>query len=212
MSRTRIKICGLTREADVDDALDAGADALGFVLYPQSARHVTLDRAAELAARLPPFATPVLLFVNASPSDVRRATERLPQALLQFHGDETPAQCEAAGQPFLRAARMAPGLDLLDFAARHASAQALLLDAHVDGYGGGGKAFDWSLIPRNVPLPVVLSGGLNPANVIDGVLAVRPWAVDVSTGVEVSKGIKSAVLMRRFCKAVRNADDELARL
>ena len=210
MHRTRIKICGLTREADVDDAVAAGADALGFVLYGQSPRHVTLDRAAALIARLPPFVTPVLLVVNASAAELRHATERLPQALLQFHGDETPAQCEAAGRPFLRAARMAPGFDLLDFAALFARAQALLLDAHVDGYGGGGKVFDWSQIPPSVPLPVVLSGGLNPANVTDGVLGVRPWAVDVSSGVETAKGVKSAELMRRFCLAVRAADDRLA--
>ncbi len=212
MSRTRIKICGLTREPDIDDAIDAGADALGFVLYVRSPRHVSLARAVQLAARLPPFVTPVLLFVNASPSEVRRATDELPQALLQFHGDETPAQCLSAGRPFMRAARMAPGFDLLDFATRFDGAQALLLDAHVEGYGGGGKAFDWSLIPRNVPLPVVLSGGLNPANVTDGVLGVRPWAVDVSSGVELSKGVKNAALMRRFCKAVRDADSTIASL
>ena len=210
MSRTRSKICGLTREADVDEAVDAGADALGFVLYAKSPRHVTLQRAAQLAARLPPFVTPVLLLVNASPHDVRQATEALPQALLQFHGDETPALCEAAGRPYIRAARMAPGFDLLDFGAQFSTAQALLLDAHVEAYGGAGKVFDWSLIPPSVPLPVVLSGGLNPANVTDGVLHVRPWAVDVSTGVEISKGIKSGPLMRRFCKAVREADDRLA--
>ena len=214
--RTRIKICGLTREADVDDALEAGADALGFVLYARSARHVSLDRAAELAARLPPFVTPVLLFVNASPQEVQAAVERVPQALLQFHGDESPEQCTHAGRPWIRAARMAPGFDLLDFASRFHAAQALLLDAPAEGYGGGGKAFDWSQIPPSVPLPVVLSGGLNPANVIDGVLRVRPWAVDVSTGVESAvpgqKGIKNAALMRRFCKAVREADSRIADL
>ncbi len=209
MSRTRIKICGLTREADVDDAVDAGADALGFVLYAKSPRHVTLQRAAELVSRLPPFVTPVLLFVNASPAEVRLATETLPQALLQFHGDETPATCEAAGRPYIRAARMGPGFGLLDFAAQFATAQALLLDAHVESYGGAGKVFDWSLIPTGVPLPVVLSGGLNPANVTDGVLHVRPWAVDVSSGVEIGKGVKSGPLMRRFCKAVREADVRL---
>ncbi len=206
MPRTRIKICGLTREADVDEAIDAGADALGFVLYPKSPRHVSVARATELIARMPPFVTPVLLFVNASPAEVRLATEMLPQALLQFHGDETPSQCEAAGRSYVRAARMAPGFDLLDFAARFQGAQALLLDAHVEAYGGAGKVFDWSLIPPSVPLPVVLSGGLNPANVTDGVLRVRPWAVDVSSGVEISKGVKSGPLMRRFCKAVREAD------
>ena len=219
MSRTRIKICGLTREADVDDAVAAGADALGFVLYAKSARYVSLARAAELIARLPPFVTPVLLFVNAPDDEVERATQAVPQALLQFHGDETPAACAAAGRPFLRAVRMggppdpssgAAGVDLLDFAARFHKSQALLLDAHVEGYGGGGKVFDWSQIPPSVPLPVVLSGGLNPANVTDGVLSVRPWAVDVSSGVEISKGIKDAVLMRRFCQAVRLADDRLA--
>ena len=220
MPRTRIKICGLTREADVDEAVDAGADALGFVLYANSPRHVTLARAGELIARLPPFVTPVLLLVNASPHELRLATEALPQALLQFHGDETPAQCEAAGRPYIRAARVGDAgrvasrggsLSLLDFGEQFRNAQALLLDADVDVYGGAGKVFDWSLLPPSVPLPVVLSGGLNPANVTDGVLRVRPWAVDVSSGVEVSKGIKSGPLMRRFCKAVREADDRLAR-
>jgi phosphoribosylanthranilate isomerase len=210
MSRTRIKICGLTREADVDDAVSAGADALGFVLYTKSPRHVSLERAVGLAQRLPPFVTPVLLFVNASPQELRQAGDALPQALLQFHGDETREQCDAAGRPYLRAARVAAELDLLDFARRFDSAQALLLDADVEAYGGGGKVFDWSLIPPSVPLPVVLSGGLSPANVTEGVLRVRPWAVDVSSGVEISKGLKSGPLMRRFCKAVREADDRLA--
>jgi phosphoribosylanthranilate isomerase len=206
VSRTRIKICGLTREADVAAAVDAGADAIGFVLYPKSPRAVSAARAAELARRLPPFVTPVLLLVNAAPAEVDAAVQAVPHALLQFHGDETPAQCAAAGRAYLRAARMAPAVDLLDFAARFASASALLLDAHVDGYGGGGKAFDWSLVPPGVPLPVVLSGGLNAANVTDGVRRVRPWAVDVSSGVESAKGIKDAALMRRFCDAVREAD------
>lgn len=209
MTRTRIKICGLTREADVDAAVAVGADALGFVLYAASPRHVPLARAAALARRLPPFVTPVLLFVNAALDDVQRAAEALPQALLQFHGDEPPEWCAALARPYLRAARVSPQLDLLDFARRFHGAQALLLDAHVETYGGGGKVFDWSLIPPSVPLPVVLSGGLNPANVTDGVLRVRPWAVDVSSGVETSKGVKSAELMRRFCIAVREADDRL---
>jgi phosphoribosylanthranilate isomerase len=210
MTRTRIKICGLTREADVEDAVCAGADALGFVLYEKSPRHVTLKRAAALAGRLPPFVTPVLLFVNAAPTAQRRAADALPQALFQFHGDETPDQCAAAGRPYLRAARMAAGFDLLDFARRFNGAQGLLLDTAVEAYGGSGKVFDWSLIPLSVPVPVVLSGGLSPANVIDGVLRVRPWAVDVSSGVEAAKGIKDAGLMRRFCKAVRDADERLA--
>ncbi len=204
--RTRIKICGLTREADVDAAVQAGADAVGFVFYAGSARAVTPQRAAVLAARLPAFVTPVGLFVDATPQDIRAACAAVPTLLLQFHGDETPAQCREPGRPYLRAARMAPGLDLLDFASRYADADGLLLDAFVEGYGGGGKVFDWSLIPPNVPLPLVLSGGLTPANVTDGVLRVRPWAVDVSSGVESEKGIKDASLMRRFCDAVREAD------
>ena len=208
--RTRIKICGLTREADVDEAIAAGADAIGLVLYERSPRHVSLARAAELARRLPPFVTPVVLLVNADDALIQAAAEALPQALLQFHGDETPARCRAARRPFLRAARMAPGFDLLDFATQDTHAAALLLDAHVEGYGGGGKVFDWSLIPANVPCPVVLSGGLNPANVIDGVFHVRPWAVDVSSGVESAKGVKDAALMRRFCEAVREADARIA--
>jgi len=210
MIRTRIKICGLTREADVDAAVEAGADAVGFVLWPGSSRHLTPGRAAALARRLPPFVTPVLLFVNAAPAEIGAAIAAVPAALLQFHGDETAARCEAAGRPYLRAARMAEGFDLLDFARRFTSAQALLLDAHVEGYGGAGKVFDWSRVPASVPCPVVLSGGLHPANVTEGVLRVRPFAVDVSSGVEVSKGVKDAELMRRFCDAVREADARLA--
>ena len=209
-TRTRIKICGFTREADVDAAVAAGADALGFMLYEKSPRHVTLNRAVALIRRLPPFVTPVLLFVNAAPRALAQATQALPQALLQFHGDETPAQCRAPGLAWIRAVRMAPGVDLLDCCTRYQGALALLLDADVAIYGGSGKVFDWSQIPPSVPLPVVLSGGLNPANVTDGVLRVRPWAVDVSSGVEVSKGVKSAELMRRFCQAVRDADLRIA--
>jgi len=208
--RTRIKICGLTREQDVDAAVAAGADAVGFVLYAPSPRHVAPQRLAELARRLPPFVTPTCLLVNAEAALVEEALAAVPHALLQFHGDETPADCERFGRPYVRAARMAPGLDLLDFASRFASATALLLDAFVEGYGGGGKAFDWSQIPQGVPLPVVLSGGLNPANVIDGVMRVRPWAVDVSSGVESAKGVKDARLIRRFCEAVRDADARAA--
>jgi phosphoribosylanthranilate isomerase len=208
--RTRIKICGLTREADVDAAVQAGADAIGFVLYEKSPRFVDPVRAAALARRLPPFVTPVLLLVNASPELIQAAIHAVPQALLQFHGDESPAQCAAPQRAYLRAARMAPGFDLLDFGSRFGSAQALLLDAHVEAFGGGGKVFDWSLIPPNVPLPVVLSGGLSAANVIEGIARVRPWAVDVSSGVESSKGIKDAELMRRFCDAVHEADARAA--
>ncbi len=208
--RTRIKICGITREQDLDAAVEAGADAIGLVLYEKSPRFVDVERAARLARRLPPVVTPVCQLVNASPAQVGATVAAVPNALLQFHGDEDAAACDAAGRPYLRAARVAEGFDLLDFAARFPRAQALLLDAFVDGYGGGGKVFDWSLIPADVPAPVVLSGGLNPANVIDGVLRLRPWAVDVSSGVESAKGIKDAALIRRFCDAVREADARAA--
>jgi phosphoribosylanthranilate isomerase len=206
LQRTRIKICGLTREADVDAAVEAGADAIGFVLYPKSPRAVSAQRAGELARRLPPFVTPVLLFVNAAAQEIEAAVQAVPHALLQFHGDETPVQCRAPARPYLRAVRMGPGVDLLDCSASFSDAQALLLDAHVEGYGGGGKVFDWSLVLPGVACRLVLSGGLNPANVTDGMLRVRPWAVDVSSGVEAAKGVKDATLMRRFCQAVHAAD------
>jgi phosphoribosylanthranilate isomerase len=219
-TRTRIKICGLTRAQDVDAAVAAGADAVGFVRYPKSLRHVGIEQAAELARRLPPFVTPVLLYVNESPETVAADLAHMPQALLQFHGDESPAQClaAAAGRPFLRAARIPldpeAHFDLLAFAQEYSSAQALLLDAHVDGFGGAGKAFDWSRIPTNVNAHLVLSGGLTPANVGDGIAQLRPraktLAVDVSSGVESAKGIKDAEKIAQFVAAVRAADNLLA--
>ena len=210
MHRTRIKICGLTREADVEAAVAAGADAIGFVLYSKSPRAVLAQRAGELARRLPPFVTPVLLFVNATAQDIDAGLQAVPHALLQFHGDETPAQCRAPARPYVRAVRMGPGVSLLDCSASFSDAQALLLDAHVDGYGGGGKVFDWSLVLPGVACRLVLSGGLNPANVTDGIHRVRPWAVDVSSGVEAAKGVKDAVLMQQFCAEVQRADALLA--
>jgi phosphoribosylanthranilate isomerase len=223
-SRTRIKICGLTREEDVDAAVSAGADAIGLVMYAHSARHVTLERAAVLARRMPPFVTPVLLFVNASTPEITAACARIPCAIVQFHGDETPEECLQPGRPFLRAARiplnenLEPGgsrFDLLKYAHDYSAAQAILLDAHVEGYGGGGKTFNWSLLPPSVNAHLVLSGGLTPANVTDGILQVRPrcttLAVDVSSGVEVSKGIKSFEKIIQFVAAVRAADEQLAK-
>lgn len=205
--RTRIKICGLTREQDVDAAVAAGADALGFVFYPPSPRFVEIDRAAALMARVPPFVTIVGLFVNAGPDVVDTALARLPIQLLQFHGDETEADCQRFGRPYLKAARMRPGFDLINYAASFPGAAGVLLDAFVEGYGGGGEAFDWNLIPTGLGKPLVLSGGLNPANVQEAVARVRPWAVDVSSGVETAKGIKDPAKISAFVAGVRSADN-----
>ena len=230
LHRTRIKVCGLTREQDVDAAVAAGVDAIGLVLYAPSPRAVSVARAAELAARLPPFVTPVLLFVNAPATEVIAASAAVAGATVQFHGDETPEQCwQASGQgarPFVRAARIPLGaagaqFDLLEYAHVYSQAQAILLDAHVEGYGGGGKAFQWSLLTPSVACHLVLSGGLTPANVTDGILQVRPrcktLAVDVSSGVELDgpdgqpqKGLKDADKIHRFVAAVRAADAQLA--
>lgn len=206
MSPTRIKICGLTRPQDVRAAVEAGADAIGFVFYPPSPRHVTFEQAAALAALLPPFVTAVGLFVNPEPAYVAEALQRVPLQLLQFHGDESEAQCAQYGRPWIKAARVRPGVDLLEFAACHPGARGILLDAFVDGYGGGGKTFDWSLIPPGLDRPLILSGGLDPDNVREAVSVVRPWAVDVSSGVEVSKGIKDADKIAAFIAGVRDAD------
>ena len=225
-TRTRIKICGLTRESDLDAAVEAGADAVGFVLYPKSPRYVSMARAAELARRLPPFVTPVLLFVNEELATIHAACDAIPTACLQFHGDETPAQCLLASQhgarAFLRAARIPLGeaarsFDLAKYALDYSKAQAILLDAQVDGYGGGGHAFNWSLLPPNVNAHLVLSGGLNAANVGEAIAQVRPransLAVDISSGVEATdaqgqpmRGIKDPQKINQFVAAVRAAD------
>jgi phosphoribosylanthranilate isomerase len=202
--RTRIKMCGFTREADVLAACALGADAIGFVLYPPSPRSVSIERAAELARLLPSFVTPVLLFVNETP-------ERI---VAEF----CAAMTLRTGRPHLKAARIPLSelhdFDLLEFAAQHHAANALLLDAHVDGYGGGGKTFHWSLLPPNVNAHLVLSGGLTPANVGDGIRALRTHglslAVDVSSGIEAGKGLKDADKMRQFVQAVRTADNTLS--
>jgi phosphoribosylanthranilate isomerase len=219
--RTRIKMCGFTREVDVQAAVHAGTDAVGFVLYPPSPRNVSMARAAELARLLPAFVTPVLLFVNETPENIQQACAAVPGALLQFHGDESADFCEAmslaSGRPHLKVARIplteAASFDLLKFASTYKKAQALLLDAHVDGYGGGGKTFNWSLLPPNVNAHLVLSGGLTPANVADGIRALRSsglsLAVDVSSGIESDKGLKDADKIQQFVAAVRAADADL---
>lgn len=208
--RTRVKICGVSRPSDVEAAVEAGADAIGLVFYPASPRHVTIADAAALARDLPPFVTPVGLFVDADRAQVRAALERIPNLLLQFHGNETAAECAAFERPYLRAARVTPALDLLDFARRFEAARGLLLDADVEGFGGGGRVFDWGLVPAGISHRLVLSGGLQAGNVIAGIQQVRPWAVDVSSGVESSRGVKDPVAIRRFCDAVREADARVA--
>lgn len=207
MSVTRIKICGLTRIGDVLTAVDAGADAIGFVFYPPSPRFVDGEKAAGLARLLPPFVTAVGLFVNAEPWTVRETLAAVPLHLLQFHGDEDEAYCRQFDRPYVKAARMRPGFDLLQYAAAFPSAQAILVDAFVEGYGGGGKAFDWNLIPSALPKPIILSGGLDAGNVGEAVRRVRLAAVDVSSGVEAARGIKDAEKIRAFVSAVHAAAD-----
>jgi len=206
MTRTRIKICGLTREEDLDTALAAGVDAVGFVFYPKSPRVLTVERAAQLAHRVPPFVSRVGLFVNEEGAVVTSVLKNVPLETLQFHGEETASYCEQFGKPYIKAARMKPGLDLLEYASSFPSAQAVLLDAYVEGYGGAGQPFDWSLIPNDLPLPVILSGGLTTENVQEGIDRLRPWAVDVSSGVEIAKGIKDATKIAAFVAAVKRSD------
>jgi phosphoribosylanthranilate isomerase len=217
VNRTRIKLCGLTRMEDVQLAIAAGADAIGLVFYPGSPRCIAPQVAAQLLSAMPPFVSTVGLFVNAMPQQVAAVVQAAPVSLLQFHGDETPQQChasaKAAGRPFIRALRVKPdmtGADLLEYEQKYRIASelfaGLLLDTWVDGYGGSGKVFDWSLIPKELAPRVVLSGGLSAQNAADAVLRVRPYAVDVSSGIEFSKGIKDAAKIRAFVSAVRLAD------
>lgn len=215
--RTRIKLCGLTRIEDVQAAVAAGADAIGLVFYPQSPRNVSAQQAATLLAALPPFVTSVGLFVNASADEVAQVLAVAPISSLQFHGDETVAQCcaiaEAVRRPFMRALRVKPdttAVDLLEYELAYRSASplfsGLLLDTWVDAYGGSGKVFDWSLIPAELAHRAVLSGGLSVQNVTDAVVSVRPYAVDVSSGIEASKGVKDAAMMHAFVSAVVAGD------
>jgi phosphoribosylanthranilate isomerase len=208
MNRTRIKICGLTRLEDVAAAVVAGADALGFVCYAGSPRYVPPERLAVLARQAPAYVTPVLLFVDAQPEQIRVALDAVPHALLQLHGSETPEQCAALARPYVKAFAVSGGTALLDCEARFASAVALLADTPSAGHGGSGRAFDWSMIPdpQQRKMPLVLAGGLDEHNVGAAVRAVRPYAVDVSSGVEIAKGVKSADRIERFITAVRAAD------
>lgn len=215
--RTRIKLCGLSREEDIAAAVEAGADAIGLVFYPPSPRHVSPEQGARLLAQLPAYVTAVGLFVNPTPEQVRETLAAVPLTMLQFHGDETPAQCagiaQAARLPFMRALRIRPettAADLLEFDRQYRASGPLysgpLLDTWSDAYGGTGKVFDWSLIPADIARRAALSGGLSVQNVTDAVRRVRPHAIDVSSGIESAKGVKDAALMRAFVAAVREAD------
>ncbi len=205
--RTVIKICGVTRVQDALFAARNGAQAIGMVLYPKSPRFVKHRQAREIVAALPPFVTPVALMVDPSPADVDQVIDEVKPALLQFHGDEPPDLCGSFRLPYIKAVRVRPEVDLLQYARLYAGAKGLLLDAFVDGtQGGSGATFDWDLIPSEMPLPLILAGGLNPQNVTDAIRRVRPWAVDVSSGVESDKGIKDADKIAAFIRGVRDAD------
>ena len=206
LRRTRIKICGLTRVEDVRLAVELGADALGFVLWPGSPRFVTSAQLKGLTAQLPPFVASVGLFVNAQRAEINAVLAEVRLDLLQFHGDESPADCDGFGVGYLRAAGVRAGLDLVEFAKAWPHARGLLFDTHSAGYGGSGKVFDWSLVPAELAPQVVLSGGLNAQNVTEAILSVRPYAVDVSSGVEAAPGIKDPMRLQRFFEQVARAD------
>ncbi len=201
-----MKICGITRPADARAAADAGADAIGLVFYPPSPRFLSIERALEIRDALPPFVQTVALFVNPDAAQVAQVIGRVRPAMLQFHGEETPRFCGEFGLPYIKACRVRPGLDLLEYLRPFSRATAWLLDSHVEEYGGVGERFDWSLAPAVRERPLVLSGGLAPGNVAEAIRRVRPWGVDVSSGVESAKGIKDAAKIAAFVAEVRNAN------
>ena len=204
MTAVRVKICGITRVEDALAAAAAGADAIGLVFYAKSPRAVDIEQARVILAALPPFVTTVGLFVDAELSELERILASVPLDLLQFHGDESVQQCEAFGRPYIKALRVKAGDDIAAQVARYPSAQGILLDAYVEGVPGGtGEAFDWSLIPQTLSKPLILAGGLRPDNVAEAVSRVRPYAVDVSGGVEASKGVKDVEKVDAFIRAAR---------
>jgi phosphoribosylanthranilate isomerase len=204
--RTRIKICGITRPQDAQAAARAGADAIGLVFYPPSPRYLSGERAVEIRDALPPFVQTVALFVNPDAAQVAQVMQRVRPAMLQFHGEETPEFCGQFGAPFVKACRVRPGVDALEYLRPFSRAAAWLFDSHVPEYGGVGEAFDLSMLPDVKDRPVILSGGLSRANVAEAIRRVRPWGVDVSSGVESAKGIKDAAKIAAFIAEVRNAD------
>lgn len=204
MSRTLVKICGITSSADARAACEAGADALGLVFYAPSSRCVTPEQAREIVAAVPPFVAIVALFVDETVATIQRILECVPVDCIQFHGAETPAFCSQFQRPYLKALRMRPGVDIGEVASGYSSARGLLLDSWQPGVPGGtGQTFDWTAIPAGLPRPLVLAGGLDEHNVGAAIAGVGPAAVDVSGGVESAPGIKDAGKMRRFIAAVR---------
>ncbi|AXO61984.1 phosphoribosylanthranilate isomerase [Ectopseudomonas oleovorans] len=202
----RSKICGITRIEDALAAVEAGADAIGLVFYGKSPRAVSIEQAAAILQALPPFVTSVGLFVDMPHDELQQLLQRLPLDLLQFHGDESPADCEGHGRPYIKALRVRPGEDVSAAMAPYAGARGILLDTFVEGVPGGtGASFDWSLVPENAAKPIILAGGLDAGNVATAIRQVRPYAVDVSGGVEAGKGIKDAGKIRAFVRAVRDA-------
>jgi phosphoribosylanthranilate isomerase len=203
--RTRVKICGITRAEDAASAVELGCDAIGLVFYEPSPRYVPPARASEIVAKLPPFVTAVGLFVDATPDYVQEVLAHVRLDLLQFHGDEAPEYCRQFGVPYLKAVRVRPETNLLQYAAAYADAKALLLDTYVSGTPGGtGVTFDWALVPNVFPMPIILAGGLDAGNVSEAIRQSRPYAVDVSGGVERQKGIKDADKMAAFMRGVLN--------
>ncbi|WP_043200430.1 phosphoribosylanthranilate isomerase [Pseudomonas putida] len=206
MSNVRSKICGITRIEDALAAAEAGADAIGFVFYAKSPRAVDVRQARAIIAELPPFVTTVGLFVNASRCELNEILEVVPLDLLQFHGDETPQDCEGYHRPWIKALRVRPGDNLEAACQLYAGARGILLDTYVAGVPGGtGEAFDWSLVPAHLSKPIILAGGLSADNVGQAIAQVRPYAVDVSGGVEQAKGIKDAAKIEAFMQAVKQA-------
>lgn len=206
--RTRVKICGLTRLDDVESAVAAGADSIGLVFYEPSPRSVSLEQAVKLAESVPAFVTVTALFVDPAPEFVQEVIERVDITLLQFHGDETEEFCAQFERPYIKAIRVKKETDLVSTAERYYSAKALLLDAYREGVPGGtGETFDWSLIPPSLSKPVILAGGLSPENVASAIFSVRPYAIDVSGGVESAKGIKSNELIVYLMNEVSCANE-----
>jgi phosphoribosylanthranilate isomerase len=206
MSAVRSKICGITRIEDALAAVEAGADAIGFVFYAKSPRAVSVQQARAIIAELPPFITTVGLFVNPTRCELNETLEVVPLDLLQFHGDETPEDCEGYHRPFIKALRVQAGDDIAALCRQYSRASGILLDTYVAGVPGGtGETFDWTLIPSQLSKPIILAGGLTPDNVSQAIAQVRPYAVDVSGGVEESKGIKDHDKIRAFMSAVHGS-------